>query len=98
MTHHLFHKISIDDVFYCTHDDADDCVCRKPAPGLLIQAAEKWKINLQQSYMVGDTCKDAEAANNVKVDFMLLNTNYNLDFHCRNRINNLNDIFKFIEG
>jgi histidinol phosphatase-like enzyme len=35
----LLDKLKIDDVFYCTHDDNDLCTCRKPAPGLLIQAS-----------------------------------------------------------
>ena len=48
--------------------------------------------------MVGDTWKDAEAAKNVKVDFMLLNTDHNLKLYCSNRINNLIDIFKYVEG
>ena len=98
MTEVLMNKLIIDDVFYCTHDDADDCVCRKPAPGLLIQAAEKWKIDLQKSYMVGDTWKDADAAKNVNVNFLLLNTDYNLDYKNSNRINGLKDIFNHIEG
>ena len=98
MTKVLLNKLMVDDVFYCTHAAADNCICRKPAPGLLNQAAEKWKIDLQQSYMVGDTWKDAKAAINVKVDFILLNRDYNLDYQCSKRINNLKDIFKFIRG
>jgi len=98
MTEVLINKLIIDDVFYCTHDAADDCICRKPAPGLLIQAAEKWKIDLQKSYMVGDTWKDAEAAKNVNVNFLLLNTDYNLNYKNSNRINSLKDIINHIEG
>ena len=97
MTHHLFDKISIDDVFYCTHDDFDLCNCRKPAPGLIIQAADKWNIDLQNSYMVGDTWKDVEAANNANVKFLLLNAEYNLDYDSSNRINSLKDIINHIE-
>jgi histidinol-phosphate phosphatase family protein len=98
MTKILYDELLIDDVFYCTHDDSDGCNCRKPNPGLLIQAVEKWNIDLQNSYMVGDTWKDAEAAKNVKVDFMLLNRDYNLDLRCSHRINNLKDVFKYVEG
>jgi len=98
MTKILYDELLIDDVFYCTHDDSDGCNCRKPKPGLLIQAVEKWNIDLQNSYMVGDTWKDAEAAKNVKVDFMLLNRDYNLDLRCSHRINNLKDVFKYVEG
>jgi hypothetical protein len=34
----------IDDIFYCPHDISDNCNCRKPKPGLLIQAQEKWEV------------------------------------------------------
>ena len=39
-------ELMIDDVFYCIHDDLDYCRCRKPKPGLILKAAEKWNIDL----------------------------------------------------
>lgn len=62
----------IDDLFYCPHhpdrgfegERAEykiDCKCRKPEPGLLYQAAEKYNIDLHSSYMVGDDERDMEA-------------------------------------
>ena len=62
MTKLLFDKLSVDDVFYCMHDDPDVEECRKPAPGLIIKAQKKWGIDLNQSLMVGDTEKDQGAA------------------------------------
>ena len=96
MTKVLFNELMLDDVFYCTHDDSDLCNCRKPAPGLFIQAAEKWKIDLQKSYMIGDTWKDIEAAKNANVNSLLLDRDYNLDCDSRNRINNIEDIINYI--
>lgn len=52
---------SLDDVFVCPHDDKDNCGCRKPKPGLLLQAAERWDIDLPNSFMVGDRWRDVEA-------------------------------------
>ena len=98
MTNILLNELMIDDVFYCTHDNIDNCVCRKPASGLLMQATEKWTIDLQKSYMVGDTWKDADAAKNINVKFLLLNAEYNLDYDSSNRINSLKDIFNHIQG
>ena len=98
MTKILFDELSIDDVFYCIHDDHDNCNCRKPKPGLLMQAVKKWNINLQESYMIGDTWKDAEAAKNLNVKFLLLNAEYNLNYDSSNRINSLKEIFNHIEG
>jgi D-glycero-D-manno-heptose 1,7-bisphosphate phosphatase len=53
--------VGVDDIFVCYHDDRDACLCRKPAPGLLLQAARERQINLFASYLVGDRWKDIEA-------------------------------------
>jgi D-glycero-D-manno-heptose 1,7-bisphosphate phosphatase len=51
----------IDDFFVCWHDDADGCLCRKPKPGLLLEAAAKLRIDLQHSFLVGDRWRDIDA-------------------------------------
>ncbi|HEY1980260.1 MAG TPA: HAD family hydrolase [Xanthobacteraceae bacterium] len=51
----------IDDIMICLHNDADNCSCRKPKPGLLLEAAKKHGIDLQSSYFVGDRWKDVHA-------------------------------------
>ena len=48
--------------------------------------------------MIGDTWKDAYAAKNANVNFLLINTEYNSDYENSNRINSLKDIFNHIEG
>ena len=48
-------------IWVCPHDDEDACSCRKPAPGLLHQAAAHHDIDVQQSYLVGDRWRDIEA-------------------------------------
>ena len=53
--------LPLDDIFVCYHDDPDDCDCRKPRPGLLIRAADKYRIDLAASFMIGDRWKDIEA-------------------------------------
>jgi D-glycero-D-manno-heptose 1,7-bisphosphate phosphatase len=45
----------------CPHDDADGCACRKPKPGLLLDAARELGIDLASSFMVGDRWRDVEA-------------------------------------
>jgi D-glycero-D-manno-heptose 1,7-bisphosphate phosphatase len=52
----------IKDVFYCPHLPDDDCDCRKPEPGLIYQAREKYGIDLTAAVMVGDSAKDIECA------------------------------------
>ena len=51
----------IDDIMICLHNDADDCRCRKPKPGLLLDAAARHGIDLSASTMVGDRWKDVHA-------------------------------------
>lgn len=54
--------IEITDVYVCPHHWDDGCTCRKPQPGMLIQAAIDHRLRLQQVVFVGDDVRDAEAA------------------------------------
>ncbi len=45
----------------CFHTDSFHCACRKPKPGMLLEAALEWKIDLSRSYMVGDRWRDVAA-------------------------------------
>lgn len=45
----------------CRHTGADNCNCRKPKPGMLLEAASEFRISLPDSYMVGDRATDVEA-------------------------------------
>jgi D-glycero-D-manno-heptose 1,7-bisphosphate phosphatase len=54
-------ELPVDDVRTCLHDDVDDCDCRKPRPGLLVQAAQEWGLDLAGSVMVGDRWRDIGA-------------------------------------
>jgi D-glycero-D-manno-heptose 1,7-bisphosphate phosphatase len=53
--------LPIDDIMVCFHTDSDLCICRKPKPGMLLKAAEKYGIELAASYMVGDRWRDVQA-------------------------------------
>jgi len=52
------------DIFFCPHRPDERCACRKPKPGLIHQAQSKYRIDLSQSFMVGDNAKDIECARN----------------------------------
>jgi D-glycero-D-manno-heptose 1,7-bisphosphate phosphatase len=54
----------IKDVFYCPHLPETGCKCRKPKPGLIYQACEKYGVDLSLSVMVGDSARDIECARN----------------------------------
>lgn len=50
----------IRDIFFCPHTPDDNCSCRKPEPGLILKAVEKYNVDLGASCMVGDSAKDIE--------------------------------------
>jgi D-glycero-D-manno-heptose 1,7-bisphosphate phosphatase len=50
-----------DDIKVCYHTDDDNCGCRKPKPGMLLNAANEWQIDLQRSFIVGDRWRDVAA-------------------------------------
>jgi D-glycero-D-manno-heptose 1,7-bisphosphate phosphatase len=58
----LQHRLGLHDVLICPHDEMDRCPCRKPKPGLLTEAAFKWYLDLDHSFVVSDKWQDAQAA------------------------------------
>jgi len=70
-------NLPIDDIFVCYHHDSDNCNCRKPKPGLLLEAAQKWEIDLRNSFMIGDQWKDMEAGWDAGCTTILLDRPYN---------------------
>jgi len=66
-----------DDLFYCPHHPEGDniarqefavlCECRKPRPGMLLQAARKWVIDMARSWMIGDGLNDIECGQSAGV-------------------------------
>ena len=57
--------IHIDDYYFCPHSDIDNCKCRKPKSGMILDASRKHNINLNQSYIVGDGYEDILAGEKV---------------------------------
>lgn len=51
----------IDEVVACIHRPTENCICRKPGPGMIINLANKYNISLQDSYMIGDREVDVSA-------------------------------------
>jgi len=54
-------SLPIDEIYTCYHEDADNCNCRKPRPGALLDAAMMHQIDLSKSFMIGDRWRDIEA-------------------------------------
>lgn len=70
-------ELGFDDVFLCRHTREDNCECKKPKPGMLVQAAARWDIDLSRSYMIGDTVNDVLAGKAAGCKTVLISTTYN---------------------
>lgn len=64
--------IDILDVFFCPHGPNSNCTCRKPKPGMLIEARDKYGINMAESWIIGDKETDIDAANAAGVNNTIL--------------------------
>jgi len=73
---HLRQFLRLNDVKVCPHDDAARCACRKPEPGLLLQAAREWDIDLAASYFIGDRWRDIEAGQRAGCRAVFIDYNY----------------------
>lgn len=88
--HNLIREsLPIDDIFICPHDDADNCNCRKPKAGMLFEAAKKWDIDLNESFIIGDSWKDMEAGRNAGCITVLIDSPYNKQTDSDLRVNEL---------
>jgi len=56
-------NIKILDVYHCPHSNSANCYCRKPKPGMFISARDKYNIDMEESWMIGDSERDITAAN-----------------------------------
>jgi len=64
--------IKITETYVCPHGPGADCVCQKPKPGMLLDAAEKYRIDLKESWMVGDRLTDVQTGINAGTKTILV--------------------------
>lgn len=89
-------SLPFDDIFVCTHGRNDGCACKKPLPGMLLVAAQKWGINLPSSYLIGDTNSDVGAATAVGCKLILVNGIHNQEIVAQIKVDNLSEIIQII--
>jgi len=65
-----------DSIMVCYHGDADGCECRKPAPGMLLAAAEELGLDLARSFMVGDRWRDIDAGRRAGCQTVFIDRGY----------------------
>ena len=64
--------ITVLDTFYCPHGPESTCECRKPKPGMLIEAKDKHDTDMKRSWMIGDNEIDIQAANAARIHNTIL--------------------------
>ena len=69
-------ELPLDAIFVCYHQDSDRCQCRKPAPGLLEEAAARYGLYLPFCFMVGDRWRDVDAGCRAGCQTVLLDYGY----------------------
>ena len=68
--------VQLDGIFYCPHTPEDACACRKPAPGLIEQAARQLGFEPHESIVIGDKACDIELGRRVGAMTVLVRTGY----------------------
>jgi len=68
----------IDAIYYCPHLPEENCVCRKPKPGMLLKASKDYDIDLKNSWLIGNKITDIQAAQAVNCNSILIEKNQSL--------------------
>jgi len=93
---HLSKELPVDAIYCCLHDDHHACACRKPKPGMILDAANRWHIDLKQSFVVGDTEKDMQAARAAGCASILIEAEYNAGSNSTLRVKNISEAVEYI--
>jgi D-glycero-D-manno-heptose 1,7-bisphosphate phosphatase len=64
----------VDAIFYCPHGPDDNCTCRKPKPGMLLEIGQRFNISLKDAIFIGDSVRDVEAAQHASARAILVRT------------------------
>lgn len=70
----LIQKFCIKAVYFCPHRQEENCLCRKPKNLLLKKAIERFSVDLENSYFIGDSYTDFECAESLGIKFILVLT------------------------
>ena len=69
-------RLPLDEIVVCPHDDADDCPCRKPRPGMILDAATRLDLDPGESVCIGDRWRDVEAGKRAGVMAIFVERGY----------------------
>lgn len=68
--------LGIEHFYICRHDDQDNCNCRKPKPGLILQATRELNIDIKNSFLIGDRSSDIKAGQSAGCKSIWIDRNY----------------------
>jgi histidinol-phosphate phosphatase family protein len=68
--------LRIDGILFCPHHPKDQCPCRKPQPGMLLEAKKRYHLNLKESIVIGDKESDIEWGQKAGLKTILVLTGY----------------------
>ena len=72
-------ELAVDDIKTCFHNDAAGCACRKPKPGMILEAAADHGIDLSRSYVIGDRWRDTMAGRTAGCSTIFIDYGYRQD-------------------
>lgn len=81
----------LSEVYVCPHDNEDVCDCRKPRPGMLLRAAEKWNVDLRRSFIIGDHARDVGAGRAAGCRTILIRKSYNQNTEADEMVDDLGE-------
>lgn len=68
------HGGKIEKIYFCPHAPVENCHCRKPKPGMLLQIQKDFNLKSSEMIFIGDSDRDYQAANAVGCEFILVKT------------------------
>jgi len=66
-------------IYHCPHQTSDSCSCRKPSPGMILRAADDFRIPLHETFFIGDSLRDMEAGRRAGVRTIFIDTGISTD-------------------
>jgi D-glycero-D-manno-heptose 1,7-bisphosphate phosphatase len=92
----LLQILPLEAVHTCLHDTADDCACRKPRSGLVLDLAEHYDLDLRASWMIGDQDRDIVCGQGAGLRTVLLRRSYNANAAADHVVSTLSDAVTII--
>jgi D-glycero-D-manno-heptose 1,7-bisphosphate phosphatase len=90
------HGLDLLDILCCPHGD-DECQCRKPKPGMLLEAARRHDLDLRASWMIGDQGKDIEAGRAAGCRTILVSGNADENIRADYRVRDMVELKLLVE-